>query len=101
MSDGPALILLHGGGATGEAEGMVARTRLAAARVGARAAREGGFGNVVLATNDAGVAEDSSYSVDRDAPGQPFSLQKRVLGLVEELDAGAVAVMGAGALPFL
>ncbi len=101
MSDGRALILLHGGAGTGEAEGMVARARLAAAGVSARAAREGGFGNVVLATNDAGVGDDSSYSIDRDAPGEAFSLQKRVLGLVEQLDAGAVAVMGAGALPFL
>ena len=101
MRDGPALIMLHGGGATGEAEGIVARARLAAAGVSARAAREGGFASVVLATNDSGVGDDPSYSVDRDAPGEAFSLQKRVLGLVEKLDAGAVAVMGAGALPFL
>ncbi len=101
MSDRLGLILLHGGAGTGEAEGMVARARLAAAGVSARAAREGGFGNVVLATNDAGVGDDSSYSIDRDAPGEAFSLQKRVLGLVEKLDSEAVAVMGAGALPFL
>ncbi|MXY73252.1 MAG: hypothetical protein F4Y97_09515, partial [Dehalococcoidia bacterium] len=88
MSDGPALILLHGGAGTGEAEGMVARARLAAAGVSARAAREGGFARVVLATNDAGVRDDSSYSVDHDVPGEAFSLQKRVLGLVEQLDAG-------------
>lgn len=101
MSDGPALILLHGGTGAGGAERMVARARLAAAGVSARAAREGGFGNVVLATNDLGVARDSSYTLDYDVPGQPFSPQKRVLGLVEKLDAEAVAVMGAGALPFL
>ena len=101
MKDGPALILLHGGAGTGETEGMVARARLAAAGVSARAAREGGFARVVLATNDAGVGDDSSYTIDYDAPGEAFSLQNRVLGLVGELDAGAVAVMGAGALPFL
>ena len=101
MSDGPALILLHGGAGTGEAEGMVARARLTAAGVSARAALEGGFGSVVLATNDDGVDGDSSYTVDRDAPGEPFSVRKRVLGLVEELGAEAVVVMGAGALPFL
>ncbi len=101
MSSEPALILLHGGAGTGEAEGMVARARLAAAGVSAEAARAGGFGSVVLATDDAGVDGDSSYTVDHDTPGEPFSLQKRVLGLVEKLGAEAVAVMGAGALPFL
>ena len=101
MSSEPALILLHGGAGTGEAERMVARARLAAAGVSAQAARAGGFGSVVLATNDDSVGGDSSYAVDRDVPGEPFSLQKRVLGLVEKLSAEAVAVMGAGALPFL
>ncbi|MXX18383.1 MAG: hypothetical protein F4Z48_02685, partial [Dehalococcoidia bacterium] len=101
MSDGPALILLHGGAGTGEAEGMVARARLAAAGVSARAAREAGFASVVLAKNDAGVGDDSSYTIDYDAPGEAFSLRRRVVGLVEKLEAEAVAVMGAGALPFL
>ena len=101
MSDGPALILLHGGAGTGEAEGMVARGRLAAAGVSARAARAGGFGRVVLATSEAAGDGDGAYTIDHDVPGEAFSLRKRVLGLVEKLEAEAVAVMGAGALPFL
>lgn len=101
MHDGPALILLHGGAGTGAAEGMVARARLAAAGVSARAARDGGFGSVVLATDDAGIAGGDGYTVDHDAPGEAFSLRERVLGLVAKLGAEAVAVMGAGALPLL
>ena len=101
MHDGPALILLHGGAGTGEAEGMVARARLAAGGVSARAARHGGFGRVVLATDDAGIAGGNGYTVDHDAPGEAFSLRERVLGLVGKLGAEAVAVMGAGALPLL
>ncbi len=101
MSDGPALILLHGGAGTGEAEGMVARARLAAAGVSARAARAGGFGRVVLATGEAAGDGDGAYTIDHDVPEEAFSLRKRVLGLVEKLEAEAVAVMGAGALPLL
>ena len=101
MHDGPALILLHGGAGAGAAEGMVARARLAAAGVSARAARDGGFGSVVLATDDAGIAGGDGYTVDHDAPGEAFSLRERVLGLVGKLGPEAVAVMGAGALPLL
>ena len=101
MEDRTALILLHGGIGTGEAEGMVARARLAAAGVSARAARAGGFTEVVLATDHAGVTEDAAYTVDRDEPGKPFALQERLLGLVRKLRVEGVAVMGAGALPFL
>ena len=101
MSDGPLLILLHGGAGTGAAERMVARARLAAAGVSARAARAGGFASVVLATDEAGAPEDGAYTVDRDKPGAVFSLRERLLGLVEGLGANGVAVMGAGALPFL
>ena len=101
MHDGAALILLHGGAGTGAAEGMAARARLAAAGVTARAARDGGFGSVVLATDDASIARGNGYTVDHDAPGEAFSLRERVLGLVGKLGAEAVAVMGAGALPLL
>lgn len=101
MRDGPALILLHGGAGVGEAEGMVARARLAAAGVSARAARAGGFATVVLATDGAGVAVDPAYTVDRDEPGAAFALRERVLGLVGTLGAEGVALMGAGALPLL
>ena len=101
MLDGPALILLHGGAGSGEAERMVARARLAAAGVSARAARAGGFASVVLATDDAGASGDGVYTVDHDEPGTAFSLRERVLGLARELRADAVAVMGAGALPLL
>ena len=101
MNDGPALILLHGGAGAGEAERMVARARLAAAGVTARAARAGGFASVTLATDDASVADGGAYAVDRDEPGTAFALRERVLGLAERLGADAVAVMGAGALPLL
>ena len=80
---------------------MVARARLAAAGVSARAARAGGFASVVLATDDAGASGDGVYTVDHDEPGTAFSLRERVLGLARELRADAVAVMGAGALPLL
>ena len=100
MDDRTALILLHGGAGTGAAERMVARARLAAAGVSARAARAGGFGSVVLATDDDGVT-DAAYTLDRDEAGAVFSLRERLLGLVEGLGANGVAVMGAGALPFL
>ncbi len=101
MDDRTALILLHGGAGTGAAERMVARARLAAAGVSARAARAGGFTEVVLATDDDGVTEDAAYTVDRDKLGTVFSLRERLLGQVEGLGANGVAVMGAGALPFL
>ena len=101
MGDGPALILLHGGAGAGEAEGMVGRARLAAAGVSARAAREGGFTSVVLATDDPEAGKGDAYAVDRDDEGEAFSLRERVLGLAGTLGAEGVAVMGAGALPFL
>ena len=101
MSNGPTLILLHGQTGTGEAEGLVARARLAAAGVSARAAREGGFANVVLATDDPGAAGDGAYAVDIDEAGVLFSLRERVLGLVGKPGVEGVAVMGAGALPLL
>ena len=101
MSNGPTLILLHGQTGTGEAEGLVARARLAAAGVSARAAREGGFANVVLATDDPGAAGDGAYAVDIDEAGVAFSLRERALGLVGKPGVEGVAVMGAGALPLL
>lgn len=101
MDDGAALILLHGGAGTDAAEGMVSRARLAAVGVSAQAARAGGFGSVVLATDDASIAGGDGYTVDHDPAGEAFSLRERVLGLVGKLGAEAVAVMGAGALPLL
>ncbi len=101
MGRGAALILLHGGAGTGAAERMVARARLAAAGVTARAARAGGFGAVLLATDDPAVDGDGAFVVDRDEPGTAFSLRERVRGLAEKLDADALALMGAGALPLL
>jgi hypothetical protein len=101
MSAGSTLILLHGSAGTGEAEAMVARARLAAAGVTARAARAGGFASVLLATDDRSIGEGHGYEVDHDEPGAGFSLRERVLGLVEATRPRAVAVMGAGALPFL
>lgn len=101
MDNRAALILLHGGAGTGAAEGMVARARLAAAGVSARVARDSGFGSVVLATDDASIAGGDGHTVDHDAPGEAFSPRERVLTLVGKLGAEAVAVMGAGALPFL
>ncbi len=101
MSAGPRLILLHGGAGTGAAETMVARARLAAARVTAEAARAGGFASVVLATDDGNVETGEHYEVDHDDPGEAFSLRERVLGLVGKGKPGGVAVMGAGALPLL
>ena len=104
MSDGPALILLHGGAGTGEAEGMVARGRLAAAGVSARAARSGRLRDALSWRRTMSAVEGRRLllrPVDRDAPGEAFSLRKRVVGLAEKLEAKAVAVMGAGALPFL
>ena len=55
----------------------------------------------MLATDEAGAPEDGAYTVDRDEAGAVFSLRERLLGLVEGLGANGVAVMGAGALPFL
>lgn len=101
MNTGPRLILLHGGTGTGAAETMVARARLASARVTAEAARAGGFASVVLATDDESVGKGEHYAVDHDVPGTAFSLRKRVLGLVGKAESGGVAVMGAGALPLL
>ena len=101
MSTGPRLILLHGGAGTGAAETMVARARLASARVTAEAARAGGFASVILATDDGSVDAGEHYAVDEDDPGTAFSLRERVLGLVGTGESGGVAVMGAGALPLL
>ena len=101
MSAGPRLILLHGGAGTGVAEAMVARARLASARVTAEAARAGGFASVVLATDDRSLGEGEHYAVDHDDPETAFSLRERVLGLVGSAEAGEVALMGAGALPLL
>ena len=101
MGNRAALILLHGGAGTGEAERLVARARLAAAGVSATAARAGGFAEVVLATDDRAVTGGGPYVVDVDEPGAAFALRERVLGLIERLGVEAVAVMGAGALPLL
>ena len=101
MSADTTLILLHGSAGTGEAEAMVARARLAAAGVTAGAARAGGFARVLLATDDGSIEDGYGYEVDHDEPGAGFSLRERVLGLVETARPQAVAVMGAGALPFL
>ena len=101
MSNGPTLILLHGRAGTGEAEGLVARARLAAAGVSAQAAREGGFANVVLATDDPEAGGRGVSMVDIDEAGVAFSLRERVLGLIRKLGVEGVAVMGAGALPLL
>ncbi len=98
-----ALILLRGASEAGEAEGWVARARLAAAGENARRARAGGFTQVVLATADDTASEpaDGAYAVDHDEPGATFSLRDRVLGLANRLEADGLALMGAGALPFL
>ena len=101
MSGGAGLILLHGGAGTGAAERMVARARLAAAGVTARAACAGGFGMVLLATDDPDVEGDGAYVVDRDERGAAFSLRERAAGLAGKLGTDAVALMGAGALPLL
>ena len=100
-ADGPVLVLLHGGAGAGEAERMVARARLAAARLNARAAREAGFADAILATADAHAPADPAWTLDRDAPGAPFSPRERLLGLAARLGGRAMAVMGAGALPLL
>lgn len=100
-ADGPTLVLLHGGAGAGEAERMVARARLAAARLNARAAREAGFADVILATADAHAPADPAWTLDRDPPDAPFSPRERLLGLAARLGGRAMAVMGAGALPLL
>ena len=100
-ADGPALILLHGGAGAGEAERMVARARLAAARLNARAARDGGFADVILATADAHAPACPDWTIDRDPPGAPFAPRERLLAIAEGLGERAMAVMGAGALPLL
>ena len=84
-ADGPALVLLHGGAGTGEAERMVARARLAAARLNARAARDGGFADVILATADAHAPACPDWTIDRDPPGAPFAPRERLLAIAERL----------------
>tara|TARA_B100001123_G_scaffold333291_1_gene376132 strand:- start:4589 stop:5716 length:1128 start_codon:yes stop_codon:yes gene_type:complete len=101
MGNGPTLILLYGNLGSGEAEAVLARTRLAAAKTNALAAQAGGFGNVILATDSDAVTADASFSIDYDGTRTTFSLWKRIKQLVTNLSGQGVAVMGAGALPLL
>lgn len=100
---GPVLIIFHGGTGNGEAESMMARVRVAAARVTATSALAAGFEAVILATGTPADFEPlpEGAIVDADRPGEAFDYAARLRGIVTRYGVQKPAVMGSGAVPLL
>lgn len=99
----PVLIIFHGGTGHGEAETMMARARVSAARDTAKAALAGGFGAVIMVTSAPRAFEPvpAGMLVDLDPPGEPFDYSARLRGVVARYAIEKPAVMGSGAVPLL
>ena len=99
----PVLVIFHGGTGTGEAERLMARARVAAARETARAALAAGFEAVIVATDDPGAFEppEPGMLLDADPAGEPFVYQERLVRLIERYGLARPAVMGSGSVPLL
>lgn len=101
--DRPVLIIFHGSPGDGEAEQMLARARVAAARETAASALSVGFEAVILATDAPDVFEPipPQVIIDPDRSDVPFDFDARLRGIVERYGLQRPAVMGSGAIPLL
>jgi len=99
----PVLIVFHGPAGEGEAEQLVARARVAAAKRTIAAALAAGFEAVIVASAEPEAFEPAPPGVllDADAPGEAFSFETRLRGLIARHGLQRPAVMGAGAVPLL
>ena len=99
----PVLVIFHGGTGEGEAERMMARARVAAAKVSARAALAAGFEAVIVATDDPAAFSLAAAGVlvDVDSEGQEFDYSARLRRMVARYDLSRPAVMGSGSVPLL
>ncbi|MGI8925910.1 MAG: hypothetical protein ACR2HN_04595 [Tepidiformaceae bacterium] len=99
----PVLIIFHGGAGLGDAEQMMARARIAAARSTAAAALAAGFEAVIVATDDAAAFYPLPHGVlvDRDPPEVTFDYAGRLRGIVAHYGLERPAVMGSGSVPLI
>lgn len=99
----PVLVIFHGGTGEGEAERMMARARVAGARVTAAAAMAAGFEAVIVATDEPAAFEPplAAMTIDADAPGEAFAYDARLRRIVAHYGLRKPAVMGSGAVPLL
>jgi hypothetical protein len=99
----PVLLIFHGDTGSGEAEGMLARARVAAAKDTARSALAAGFEAVIVATDSPGLFDDAPANVllDSDTAGEAFDFGERLKGLVRRYGLQRPAVMGSGSVPLL
>jgi len=82
---------------------MLAKARVAAARVTATSALAAWFEAVILATDEPDSFEPLPGGVlmDADAPGEPFDYAARLRGVVGKYGLQKPAVMGSGSVPLL
>ncbi len=99
----PVLIIFHGGAGHGEAETMMARARVAAARVTAGAALAAGFEAVIIAASAPAEFDPlpPGALIDADPPHEPFDYAARLRRIVRHYGLQKPAVMGSGAVPLL
>ena len=98
----PVLVVFHGATGDGEAERMLARARVAAAKSTTRSALAAGFEAVVVATDDpAAFAAIPGVLIDADRPGEPFDYHDRLRRIVSRYGLQRPAVMGSGSVPLL
>ena len=98
----PVLIVFHGGAGEGQAERLMARARVAAAKESATSALAAGFEAVIVATDDPAAFEPlpANVLVDADS-GEPFDYAGRLKGLIKRYGLQKPAVMGSGSVPLL
>lgn len=99
----PALVIFHGGTGDGDAELVMARARVAAARNTGLSALAAGFETVIVATDQPGLFDPlpGGFLADADRPGEPFDFGSRLRGIVAHYGLKKPAVMGSGSVPLL
>ncbi len=99
----PALVIFHGGTGSGEAELMMARARVAAARNTGLGALAAGFETVIVATDEPSLFEPApaGFLIDADRGNEPFDFAARLRGVVAHYGLQKPAVMGSGSVPLL
>ncbi|MCZ2111422.1 MAG: hypothetical protein LC118_17965 [Dehalococcoidia bacterium] len=98
----PVLIVFHGATGDGEAERMLSRARIAAAKSTIRSALTAGFEAAIVATDEHGAFEGQpGVLVDPDRPGEPFAFHERLRTIVSRYGLLRPAVMGSGSVPLL
>ena len=99
----PVLVIFHGGTGSGEAEGLLARARVAAARGTAASALAAGFEAVIVATDQPGAFEPvpRGVLVEADPRDETFDYAGRLRTMVAKYGLQKPAVMGSGSVPLL